>query len=72
MTVKSKKSSPKLSIGGLNCHGMLDKLEYPNVIDLISKHDIFSVSETWLKEKDEVRMPGFKYLLILRKSLSSL
>ena len=51
----------------LNCHGLLDKLDCPNVIDLISKHDIFCVSETWIRENDQVYIPGFEYFPLNRK-----
>ena len=67
MTVKRKKTYSNIHIGSLNCHGLLDKLDCPNVIDLISKHDIFCVSETWIREEDQVYIPGFEYFPLNRK-----
>ena len=67
MTVKRKKTYSNIHIGSLNCHGLLDKLDCPNVIDLISKHDIFCVCETWIREEDQVYIPGFEYFPLNRK-----
>ena len=66
MAVKNKKIS-NLNIGALNCHGIVDKLDYPNVIDLISQSDIFGVSETWADKKDDIKVPGFKFFPLHRE-----
>ncbi len=63
---KSKKL-PNLLIGALNCHGLLEKLDDPNVIDLIRQNDILGTSETWLKEKDVVKVPGYNFYPLHRK-----
>ena len=62
------KKTSNLLIGALNCHGIVEKLDDPGVIDLISGSDIFGVSETWLKEKEEIRVPGYKFFPIHRKN----
>ena len=64
-TAKTKTTSIK--IGALNCHGILEKLDCPHVIDLISENDILGVSETWLQEKDKIKIPGFKFYPLHRK-----
>ena len=37
-----------LRLGAINCHGMKEKIDYPEFYNLVSNEDIFGVSETWL------------------------
>ena len=62
------KTPCNLVIGALNFHGITDKLDDPSVIELISKCDIFSASETWLGENDAIKVPGYKFFPIHRKN----
>ena len=39
----------------------------PEVIDLISSNDIFGTSETWLKDKVKISIPGYKFYPVNRK-----
>ena len=55
------KKSKVLKIGSLNCHGMRDKVDYPEFLKLVSTTDIFGVCETWLKENDDIHLPGYKF-----------
>ena len=57
---KNKKVQ-SLSIGALNCHGIIEKLDDPNFTDLVRENDIFGVSETWGKDKDSIKIPGYKF-----------
>ena len=58
----------KLQIGALNCYGLKDKIDYPEFLNLVSKNDIFGVSETWLGDNDEeVVLPGYKFYPMNRK-----
>ena len=55
------KKSKVLKIGSLNCHGMRDKVDYPEFLKLVSTTDIFGVCETWLNENDDIHLPGYKF-----------
>ena len=46
---------------------MKDKIDYPEFLDLVSGTDIFGVSETWLKDKDEIDIPNFEFYPLNRK-----
>ena len=56
-------SKPKvrLSIGALNCQGLKGKIDDPQLQNLIETDDIFGVSETWLKNQDQISLPGYKF-----------
>ena len=41
-------------IGALNCQGLRDKIDFPEVQDLIRSCDIFGVCETWLGDEDDI------------------
>ena len=56
-----------LSIGNLNCHGIKDKIDYPEFLNLVSGTDIFGVCETWLKDKDEINLPNYEFYPLNRK-----
>ena len=56
-----KEAKTILKIGSLNCHGMRDRVDYLDFYKLVSKNDIFGVSETWLKKEDKVSLPGFEF-----------
>ena len=51
----------RIFVGALNCHGLAEKIDDPNIIDLIRQHDLFGTSETWLKDKTEIKVPGYKF-----------
>ena len=65
---KSEKTKRTLSIGSLNCHGIKDKIDYPELIHLISESDIFGVSETWLRDTDKIYIPNFEFYPLNRKT----
>ena len=65
--MRKKEVKRILSIGSLNCHGMKEKVDYPEFYHLVSDNDIFGVSETWLKDKDKISLPGFDYYPLNRK-----
>ena len=56
-----------LKIGALNCHGLHDKIDYPEVQNFISSCDIFGVSETWFGENDKADVDGFQFYPLNRK-----
>ena len=56
-----------LKIGALNCHGLHDKIDCPEVQSLISSCDIFGVSETWFGENDKADVDGFQFYPLNRK-----
>ena len=59
--------SKTLRIGAFNCQGMRDKVDYPDFLKLVSDTDIFGVSETWLREDDDISLPGYKFYPLNRK-----
>ena len=59
--------SDTLKIGAFNCHGLKDKIDYPDFLKLALKMDVLGVSETWLKNGDQISLPGFKFFPINRK-----
>ena len=65
--MRKKEVKRILSIGSLNCHGMKEKVDYPEFHHLVSENDIFGVSETWLKDKDKISLPNFDYYPLNRK-----
>ena len=56
-----------LKIGALNCHGLREKIDYPEVQDLVSSCDIFGVSETWFDKNDDAHVDGFEYYPLNRR-----
>ena len=56
-----------LKIGAFNCHGLKEKVDYPDFLKLAQKMDILGVSETWLNDSDSIKLPGFQYYPINRK-----
>ena len=44
-----------------------EKIAFPELGELISKNDIFGVSETWLNEKDKINLPGYNFYPMSRK-----
>ena len=57
----------KLKIAALNCQGIKEKIDTPQIYRLISTEDIFGVSETWLRDQDQITFPGFKFYPFNRK-----
>ena len=59
-----------LNIGTLNCHGLKDKIDLPEMHGLVSSCDIFGTSETWLVEEDKKalkdRIDGFTFYPVNR------
>ena len=55
-------------IGALNCQGLRDKIDFPEVQDLIRSCDIFGVSETWLGDEDDCYLDDFKFYPFNRKN----
>ena len=61
----------RLKISALNCQKLKDKVDQTNFLKLVSKMDIFGVSETWLKKNNEdINLPGFKFYPASRKNIS--
>ena len=60
-----------LNIGALNCQGLKDKIDFPEVYNLISSCDIFGTSETWLGEnnKTDVSIDNFTFYPLNRKKI---
>ena len=65
----NNKKVQNLSIKALNCHGIIEKLDDPNFTDLVRENDIFGVSETWGKDKDSIKIPGYKFYPLHRNVL---
>ena len=63
----SKQNTYNLKIGALNCHGLRDKIDYPEVHDLISSCDIFGVTETWFGKDDDPYIKNFEFYPLNRK-----
>ena len=63
----SKQNFYNLKIGALNCHGLRDKIDYPEVHKLICSCDIFGVSETWFGEDDDPSIKGYEFYPFNRK-----
>ena len=59
----------KLNIGALNCQGLKEKIDTPQIYELISTEDIFGVSETWLKDGDDINLSGYKFYPFNRKKV---
>ena len=57
----SKQNTYSLKIGALNCQGLRDKIDYPEVRKLISSCDIFGVTETWFGKNDDPCIKGFNF-----------
>ena len=55
-------------IGALNCQGLRDKIDFPEVQDLIRSCDIFGVCETWLGDEDDIYIDDFKFYPFNRKN----
>ena len=51
-----------LKIGALNCHGIKEKVDYPEFLELAEEMDVFGVCETWLTDKDKISLPGFSFI----------
>ena len=61
--------SNKLRVGALNCQGLRDKVDLSNFLQLINDADIFGISETWLREKEnDISLPGFNFKHMPRKA----
>ena len=60
-----------LKIGALNCQGLKEKLDDPELLDLLSSCDIFGVSETWFGDKDskDVDISNYKFYPYNRKKI---
>ena len=61
---KAKSKSNTLSKNGLkllsfNIEGLASGLEDPNFIDLMYKHDICLLSETWKRDESKINLPGW-------------
>ena len=69
MKKKIEKCQTFLNIGALNCQGLRDKIDYPEVADLISTCDIFGVSESWLGENDKncINVDNYTFYPLNRK-----
>ena len=55
-----------LKVGSFNCHGLLDKVDYPDFHELALEFDILGVTETWLGKNDKVYLPNFNYIPLNR------
>ena len=52
-----------LNIGALNCQGLKGKYELPELINEVSAHELFGVSEIWLEnsETKNINITGYKF-----------
>lgn len=66
---KSFKLVDNVQIGALNCQGLDDKIDTPEILNLIKTTDIFGISERWLKSKDDINLPGFTFYPYNRKHI---
>ena len=57
-----------LNIGALNCQGLEDKIDYPELYKTISSCDIFGTSETWLGEESEgnIKVKNYEFFPLRR------
>ena len=44
----------------------LNKLNHPQFTQLINRHDVCSLSETWTNESCDLHLPGYNYKAIHR------
>ena len=58
-----------MKIGALNCQGLKDKIDFPEVQKIFSSCDIFGVTETWLGDNDidQCYLEGYKFYPLNRK-----
>ena len=59
-----------IKIGALNCQNLKEKIDYPEIHDLISSFGIFGVTETWYGENYDLTgsdIPGYKFYPLNRK-----
>lgn len=54
----------------MNCCSVLNKINYPEFIDLINKHDFICLSETKTDDFDTIEVPGYKFMMKNRKQNS--
>ncbi len=66
---KPEKKVDKIQIGALNCQGLKEKIDSPEILNLIEETDIFGVSETWMKTGDDISLPGFTFYPFNRKHI---
>ncbi len=66
---KQSNKMNNIQIGALNCQGLKEKIDSPEILDLVEKTDIFGVSETWLKTGDDIKLPGFTFYPYNRKHI---
>ncbi len=59
----------KIQIGALNCQGIKDKIDTPEVLNLIERTEIFGVSETWLSTNNNINLPGYTFYPFNRKNI---
>ena len=52
MKEKNEKHKTFLNIGALIFQGLKEKIDYPEIVDVISTCGIFGISESWLGEGD--------------------
>ncbi len=57
-----------MRIGSFNCQGIKEKIDYPDFLNLALSMDILGVCETWLSDKDDIFLPGFKFYPQNRKN----
>ena len=57
-----------MKIGALNCQDLRDKIDYPEVQNLISSCDIFGVTETWFGSDDKGYLEGYEYYPMNRET----
>ena len=58
----------KLRIKALNCQGLKNKCENPDLLNKITSSEIFGVSETWMSDSDaKIQIPGYNFYPFCRK-----
>ena len=64
--MRKTKSKLSFKIGALNCHGAEDKVDLPEMIELVQSCDIFGVNEPWLSKGQKIEVPDYEYFPLNR------
>ena len=69
-TLKNDNRKNKICLGALNCQGVREKIDQTNFSKLAESLDIFGVSETWLKgkENNDISLPDFHFYSVNRET----
>lgn len=54
----------------LNCCGIIQKMKYPEFVDLVKNYDFICLSESKTDELDTIDIPGYTFKIKNRKTKS--